>query len=190
MQRSLPDQGPRPEHRGPPMWINSLALAVAIGVAYTLAARLGLVLLKPDGVAIFWPAAGIASGALIALGPRARLPVVVGVMVATIVANLLGDRNLASAIVFALCNAGEATLIAWLIQRHFGPAFGLHSVRRVVGLFVATAIATAVSGVGGSLGFVLFHYSGTSVLTTWQNWFASDALGVITVAPLVIGISQ
>src|SRR6266850_1092402 len=36
-----------------------------------LAARLSLSLLtKPDGVAVFWPASGVAAGALIALGPR------------------------------------------------------------------------------------------------------------------------
>ena len=92
-------------------------------VAYFLAARLSLALLtKPDGVAVFWPAAGIASGTLIALGPRARLPVVLGVVAATIVANLLGDRNFAAGVIFALCNAGEALLVAGLIQRTFGRA--------------------------------------------------------------------
>jgi hypothetical protein len=44
-------------------------------------------------VAVFWPAAGVSSGVLIALGRDARLPVASGVMVATIVANLMGDRN-------------------------------------------------------------------------------------------------
>ena len=47
----------------------------------------------PDGVAVFWPAAGIASGIMIALGRVGRLPVAVGVMVATVTANLLGDRK-------------------------------------------------------------------------------------------------
>src|SRR3954470_10748425 len=105
--------GANPKRR----WMNSLWLAVIVGTVYFLAAKLSLALLTPDGVAVFWPAAGIAAGALIALGPRTRWAVVVGTMVATIVANLLGDRNLPSAIVFALCNAGEAVLAAGLIQR-------------------------------------------------------------------------
>ena len=25
---------------------------------------------------------------------------------------------------------------------------------------------------------------------TWQNWFASDALGIITIAPLLIGLAS
>ena len=99
-------------------WARSIGLAAAVGIVYFLAARLSLLLLtKPDGVAVFWPASGVASGVLIALGPRARLPVAVGAMAATIVANLMGDRTLFSAVVFGLCNAGEALLTAWLIER-------------------------------------------------------------------------
>src|ERR1700741_2686306 len=78
-----------------PQWLRSIGLAAAVGIVYFLAARLSLLLLtKPDGVAVFWPASGVASGVLIALGPRARLPVAAGAMAATIVANLMGDRTL------------------------------------------------------------------------------------------------
>src|SRR3984957_7492754 len=87
-------------------WARSIGLAAAVGIVYFLAARLSLLLLtKLDGVAVFWPASGVASGVLIALGPRARLPVAAGAMAATIVANLMGDRTLFGAVVFALCNA-------------------------------------------------------------------------------------
>ena len=167
----------------------AIGLVAAVGVAYFYAARLSLALLTtPDGVAVFWPAAGIAAGTMIALGATARLPVALGVMAATIMANLTGDRNLPAAIVFALCNAGEAVLIAWLIERFLGPGFNLDSLRRVLGLLLATGLATAVSGVGGTMGFALFHASQAPVLTTWFNWFASDAIGVVTVAPLIIGL--
>src|SRR5262245_66068940 len=89
-------------------WTSLSWLAVLVGSVYILSAKLSLSLLTPDGVAVFWPAAGVAAGALIAFGPPARWAVVVGTMVATIVANLLGDRNLWSSLVFAVCNAGEA----------------------------------------------------------------------------------
>ena len=172
-----------------PSWIDSIGLTIAIAITYFLAARLSLALLtEPDGVAVFWPAAGIASGILIALGPGARWPAAFGVVAATIAANLLGDRNLASTIVFALCNTGDALLIAWLIENHFGSDFSLNSPRRVLGLFLATSVGAAISGIGGTAGFILFHGSEAPILTTWLNWFASDAIGNITVAPLVIGL--
>jgi signal transduction histidine kinase len=171
-------------------WTGAIGLAVAVGVAYFLAARLSLALLtKPEGVAVFWPAAGIAAGALIALGPRARWPVVAGTMAATIVANLFGDRNLGSAILFALCNAGEAVLAAWVIERYFGPGFRLGRLRNVLGLVAAAIIGAAVSAIGGTAGVRLFHNPTAPLLTTWQTWFASDGLGIITVAPLFIELA-
>src|SRR5260370_31713718 len=65
-------------------WVNSIRLAVAVGLVYFLAARLSVgLLLPPEGVAVFWPAAGVSSGVLIALGPLARGPVAVGGAAAT-----------------------------------------------------------------------------------------------------------
>src|SRR5262249_7605050 len=145
-----------------------------LGIAYFLAARLSLSLLtKPDGVAVFWPAAGVSAGVLIAVGPRARWPVAVGAMLATIAANLLSDRNIPSAIVFGVCNAGEAMLTAWLIERQFGLDFDLDRLRHVMGLLFAAVGGVAVSGIGGSLGYVLFHASTAPMLTIWGHWVAS-----------------
>jgi signal transduction histidine kinase len=171
-------------------WVSSTGLAVAVSITYFLAARLSLLLLtKPDGVAVFWPAAGVAAGTLIALGPRARWPVAVGAMGATIVAHILAaDRGILGFIVFASCNGGEAVLVAWLIEHCFGSSFRLDRLPNVLGLLAAAIVGTAVSGIGGTAGYVLFQSSTAPILTTWQHWFASDALGIITVTPLLIGL--
>src|SRR5215831_1611329 len=174
----------------PWQWLSSILLAVAVASVYLLSARLSLALLTPGGVAVFWPAAGVAAGLLIAFGPRGRWAVAVGTMVATIVANLLGDRNLSSSLVFALCNAGEALLAAGLIDYYFGSPFSLDRLRHVVGLVGAAIVATALSGIGGALGFAFFYGANASFLSTWQNWFASDALVIVTIAPLVIGLAS
>ena len=133
MLQNLPAQVQRqPSSAADPAlrWVGTIGLAVAVGIAYFLAARLSLALLtEPDGVAVFWPASGVAAGVLIALGPGARLPVAAGAMVATIVANLLGDRTLWGSIAMALCNAGEALLTAGLIERSFGSGFSLGRLR-------------------------------------------------------------
>ena len=153
-------------------WTNPISLAIVVGLAYFLAARLSLALLtKPDGVAVFWPAAGVASGLLISLGPRARWPVVAGAMAATIVANLLGDRNLWSAIAFALCNAGEAVIVAVMIERSFERPFNLHRLSSVAGLIGATIAGAALSGLGGAAGYRWFHASTSPFLTIWYHWF-------------------
>jgi integral membrane sensor domain MASE1 len=174
-----------------PSRTGAIGLAVAVGIAYFIAAQLGLAFLaKPDGVAVFWPAAGVSSGVLIALGREARLPVTSGVMVATIIANLMGDRNVWSATVFALCNAGEALLTAWLIEHYFGSGFRLGRLRNVLGLLAAAIVATAASGIGGTVAFKLFHSATAPFWTIWGHWFASDAVGIVTVAPLMIGFAK
>jgi integral membrane sensor domain MASE1 len=147
-------------------WMKSIWLALVVGCVYTLSAQMSLALLTPDGVAVFWPAAGVAAGTLIAGGPNARWGVAGGTMVGTIVANLLGDRNLWSSVIFAVCNAGEALLTAGLIERYFGSAFSLDRLRHVLGLVGAAIVATAVSGIGGTLGFTVFHNTTASIFVT------------------------
>ena len=186
----VPEQKERRLVVADPTWqlANAVAVAIGVGIVYFLAARFSLSLLtKPDGVAVFWPAAGVAAGALIALGPRAKWPVAIGAAAATIAANLLGDRSFAGAVTFALCNAAEAMLTAGLVERQFGSGFTFDRVRKVLGLLAAAVLGSAISGIGGVLGFKLFHFSTAPTLTIWQHWFASDALGILTVAPLLIG---
>src|SRR6476646_3305348 len=88
------------QDRPPPAW--TLLTGLAVAGAYFFAARLSLALLtKSDGVAVFWPAAGV---------------------------------------IFALCIAGEAFLVARLIKRQFGEDFRLESLPSVFGLFAAAGV--------------------------------------------------
>ena len=165
-----------------------VALALLIGIAYFSAARLSLELQR-DGVAVFWPAAGIAVGTLIALGPAARWPVAAGVIVANIAANLLGDRNILSASLFSVADAGEALLLAALIEQRFGARFELDRLSHVLGLLAAAPAATAVSGIVAAAGYVLFLPSTASFLGIWYEWCLSDAFGIVAVAPVLIGLA-
>ena len=169
----------------------SVISTVGVALGYFVAARLSLALLGPiDGVAVFWPAAGVASGILIALGTAARWIVVVAVMAATIAANLLGDRNIWSSVFFAVANAGDAVIIAGLIHRICGFPFELNELRRVLALFAATVAGASLSGIAGTAGFMLFHASTASPPVIWLHWFSSDAIGNITVVPLAIGLAS
>src|SRR5262245_47786861 len=133
-----------------------LGSAVGVACAYFLAARLGLALLTDD-VAVFWPASGIAVGILVMLGRRARASVVIGVIAATVLANLMGDRSLWTSVLKGFCNAGEAVLTAWLIEQWFGRAFVLDDVSRVLGFLGAAGLGAATSAVGGAATMTLLH---------------------------------
>ena len=80
-------------------------------------------------------------------------------------------------------------MVMWLIERWYGPAFNVDGLRRVLGFFAATTVATAIAALGASGAMKLFGPSTASFLDVWEVWFASDALGVITVAPLLIGVA-
>ena len=171
-------------------WLSWVGLAVAVGIVYFMAARFGLAFrAKPGGVAVFWPAAGIAIGALIALGPAARLPVATAVVVATITSKLLITGNLWLGITFALVCAAQTLLTAWLIERWFGGVFKLEAVPQVLGFLVASAVGAAVAAVG-AVAAVSLVQSTASALDVWRLWFASCLLGTVTVAPLLIGLGE
>jgi signal transduction histidine kinase len=170
-------------------WAGSVVLAIAVAIAYFLASRLSFFLRsKPDDVAWFWPAAGMAAGVLIALGPGTRLPVAVGTIAASIPGNLLADWSLWTSIVFALCNAGQVLLMAGLIERYFGSAFRLDSLRQVLGVVGAAIIGTAAAAIGGTVGIVFVEGSTAPALAIWYHWLTSNVSGIVAVAPLLIGL--
>ena len=170
-------------------WAGSVVLAIAVTIAYFLAAQLSFFLkTKPDDIAAFWPAAGVAAGILVGLGPWARLPVAIGTMVASVAANLSGNWSLSTSLVFALCNAGQVLLMAGLIERYFGSAFSLDSLRQVLGLVAAAIVGTTAAAIGGTVGVVLVEGSTAPALTIWTHWLTSNVPGIVAVAPLLIGL--
>ena len=134
---------------------------------------------------MFWPASGVAAGILIISGRRARPALVIGVVVGTIAANILSDRNLLTSIFKGFCNAGEAVLLAWLVERWFG-IFTFGDLRRVVGFLAAAGLATATSAIGGATTMTLLH-TAAPFWEVWRTWFLSDGVGIVVVAPLLIG---
>ncbi len=191
MRQSLDMQVPHKVLAGAtPMqrWLGPIVLTVAVGVAYFLTARLSLLLMTQLGVAVFWPAAGISTGTLIALGPAVRWPVAIAAIAATLAANLAGGRNYLNSGIFALSDAGEALLVAWIIEHYIGSDFSLGRLHHVLGLLGAAIVGTAVSGVSGIMAYKLGHNLHDSGWTIWRQWVASGTIGIVAVAPLVIGL--
>ena len=171
-------------------WVGSIGLVAAVGLAYFLVAKFSFrLILEPSGVPVFWPAAGISSGILIALGPRARWPVLAGVMAATVTIHLVINDPLWAGVALGLTNGAEALITAGLIQHYFGAGFNLVQIRYVVGLLASAVAAATVSGIGGAVTYWLMREPPAPMLVTWQHWFASDFVGIIAIAPLAIGLT-
>jgi len=170
----------------------TLGAAGGAAIIYFLAARLGLALLSVHSdVAVFWPASGIAVGVLIVWGRRGLPALVTGVVVGTLAANLMGDRSLLTSLFKGFCNSGEAILGAWLVDRWFGRPFRFGDLPRVAGFLAAAGLATAASAVGGAAIMTLLHPDTTAPYwDVWLAWFLSDGVGIVAVAPLVIGLAE
>jgi PAS domain S-box-containing protein len=174
---------------GKPDTLATMAAAVAIALVYFLAARIGLSLLaQPSDVAVFWPASGVATGILVAAGRRAGVALATGVLVGTIAANLVSDMTLLTSLLIGFCNTNEALLVAWLLERWFGPAFTFGDVRRVVGFFAAAGLASATFALGGAA--VMAELTATPFWEVWRLWFLSHAVGIVVVAPFLIELAQ
>jgi PAS domain S-box-containing protein len=89
--------------------------------------------------------------------------------------------------VFALCDTGEALLTAWVVERYVG-AFSLDKLRHVLWLLAGAIIGTATAGVAAAVGYKLLYSPAVPAVITWWHWFSSDAIGIITTAPLIIGV--
>ena len=74
-------------------------------------------------------------------------------------------------------------------ERWFGPAFSFHDVRHVLGFAAAAALGAAASGVGGAATMTLLHTT-APFWDVWHTWFLSNGVGILVVAPLVIGLCQ
>jgi two-component sensor histidine kinase/integral membrane sensor domain MASE1 len=171
-------------------WISAVGWGAAIGVVYFLASRLGHSLLVPPlGLSVFWPASGIAVGILITRGQRALPALIIGVMAGTIVSNLMSDRALPAAIFKGLCNVSEPVIVAWFLERLFGPEFSFTDLRRVLGFLTAAAVATAISAVGGAAAIMLLQTK-APYWDLWRVWFLSDGIGIVVVAPLLVEFSR
>src|SRR5262249_38519563 len=170
-------------------WGPAIGLTGVTAVADFLAGRAGLTPLKPEGVAVMWPALGLAVGALIALGPDARAPVATGILAGIIAARLRAGGIFWIAIALGLCNTGGGLLTARLIERWFGPAFKLENVPCVLGFLGATAVGTLAAAVSGTAVIAISEPT-TDILNVWRGWFTSAALGIVTVGPLPIGLAS
>lgn len=164
-------------------------LSLAAGVVYFLAAWLSMPLTAPEGVAQFWPAAGIAVGALIVCGKRARLSLAASVAAASFLANAAATRSLPVCIAFAIANAGEAVFVAALIARWFKRPFELDRLINVIGLFGAAIIVTAAWEAFTAAMLGLAGFPSAAFAHVWLRLVWGNVAGIAITAPLILGIA-
>src|SRR3954470_13829086 len=129
-----------------------VAGAVALGLAYYGAAKLGQTLRYTASVSAIWPPAGLGIAALYLWGLR-FWP---GVLIAECVINvelLLGDNGLplGSLLGQQTGNVAEIVVGAILLRRLIGPRAGLDRIEQVGGMLFSIVAATGISATVGTI---------------------------------------
>ena len=166
--------------------VRSTGIAVAVGSSYFLAGWLSISLMETTIYSFFWPAGGIASGVLIALGPGGRWPVATGVIVAEIALKALRFVGITNSLAITLLNTAEPLIVAGLIHHFCGVNFTLDRLRNVFALFAAAVLGCGVIAIGWAI--VMRYTLALPILATWRDLFVNDSAGIVLVAPLAIGV--
>jgi len=167
-------------------WRRTLLQLLLVALAYWLAARLSLNLALVHGqVTPIWPPTGIAVVALLGFGRR----VWPAIFAAALAVNLPIGPSLPGAAFIAAGNTLAPFVAAELLKRA-GFRLELDRLRD----------AAAITGLGALVGMAISATIGTTVLVlsgavpthdfwpTWAVWWTGDAMGVLLVAPFLLGL--
>ncbi len=163
----------------------SYAVMAALGVAYFVAAALGLQLayVHPSATPV-WAPTGIALAALLTWG-RGVWP---GVFAGAFLVNLVTEGNVATSLGIAIGNTLESVLGAHLLRRFSRGTDTFDDARDVfVFLILAGGAATMLSATIGVGSLALGGFAPWSeVRVIWLTWWLGDFAGAIVIAPLIL----
>ena len=161
-----------------------IAAALAVGVVYFAAGKLGLAfaIVHMSATAV-WPPTGIALVAVLLLG-RWIWPVI---FAGAFLVNLSTAGAVVSSLGIAAGNTLEAVLGAALVARFAGGAAAFDRARDIWAFVAAALVSTTVSA---TLGGVTLLASGSARSadfgTIWLTWWLGDAAGDLVLAPFLL----
>jgi PAS domain S-box-containing protein len=168
-----------------PRATRTLAIVLAVGTAYFLAALAGFrAAFVAEQISIVWAPTGIAQAALLLWG----FSLVPAIWLAAFAANATTGIPLWAAGGIATGNTLEAVAAAWLLSRvpGFNAAF-----KRVydAGAFVLFAVVTSPL-ISASIGVAVLCAAALEPWTRygelWREWWLGDALGALVVGPAIL----
>ncbi len=175
---SDPSRGPSPR----------LLHFLFVPLVYFLAARAAVsVTVMPEGTAIVWPPNGVLLAALLHFRGQ-RLLVFAGL---TIIAEIAADwpaYTIGHAALFGLVNVGEVTLALailtrWRFNTHFTAPRDVAKFVVAGPLVAAFVAASAASGINA-----VMRGGTTSYLEFLRIWWLGDAVGLMVVTPVLLGL--
>ena len=162
-----------------------------VALCYFLAGRFSLLLSMPPGYATaFYPAAGLALGAMLTYGLHAIPGVFVGALAFCLSVSFeralpFNMATLSVAMVLSMVAVLQAGLAGWLIQSRQKQAVTLDSNKEIAVFFLFSAVAAA-AGTTADIGIlrILGQLTRIQSDTNWLVWWVGDTLGMMIAAPV------
>jgi diguanylate cyclase (GGDEF)-like protein len=165
--------------------LKNVATVAGLAVVYFVAGKFGLQLAYVHASATaVWPCTGIAIAALLVFGYR----VWPGILIGALVTNLTTAGTVETSLVIAMGNTLEAVAGCYLVSRFAG---GKEAFARATDIFkfalLAGVLATTVSATIGVTTLAVAGFAnGTGFGSIWCTWWLGDAVGAVTVTPLLL----
>lgn len=166
-----------------------LAETAAIITLYVATAKIGfLSSIPPGNVTIIWPPSGIAVAAILLSGYRAGIGVWLGSFIVNYWFLHNGTANATAIIISAAIALGSTfqdALVAYLIQKRYGPAvFVGHYGRFFVFAIIAMLCCVIAATAGAATLLISNMISNQAFPSTWGAWWLGDFLGIIIITPI------
>ncbi len=163
----------------------NVAAVAGLAAVYFVAGKLGLQLAYVHASATaVWPCTGIAIAALLVFGYR----VWPGILIGAFLVNLTTAGSVGTSIAIAAGNTLEGLAACFLVQRFaqgkeaFARAQDIFKFALLAGMAATTISATIGVGVLVAAGFADW----TAFGSMWSTWWLGDAVGAVTVTPLLL----
>ena len=166
-----------------------LSLAVALCAVVAVTAYACIVFPRDHGrIAPIWLANAWIVAALLR-APRRYWVLLIGFAgLGDLTANMFASDNTGIALGLAVCNLLECLACAWLVRRICGETFDITRVRHLVAFVAASVVGAALSAITATA--VLGLFGGDDVLAGLLVWFEADALGLLTLTPALLVLTQ
>jgi len=172
-----------------------LIFNILVAAAYYLAAQAGLLLaVPPSSAAAVWPAAGVATAAVIILGPRI-LPgiLLVGFLIhGIIIYDVRGTDEIILSLLMAIIVSAAGVMQAWIGARLIRPILAQdRALLRERSIVMFCLLAGPVSCVtAASVGVATLWFQGilspVDLPLAWVTWWIGDSIGVLIVCPVIL----
>lgn len=178
----------------PPRPPVSVLVVVLVAALYATCGGLALLLAIPPGYAApFWPAAGVAAGAVLVRGTGVWPGIFLGSLIinAWVGRDAIAGGDVGALAASALIAAGavlQAIVSGELIRRFAPGSQSLDNSPRIAKFLLLTGpVACLVNATIGPTVLRIFGViAGNEWTFNWWSWWVGDTIGVILVAPLAI----